>query len=286
MAGETPEEKLLKIIRQKDAEKKKAALAELTARLEALNAEIGRLGRGLGFALQYGRIVKLDRERNQVIGQIEATRQAINELRLEWKERLAADETAEAKLQEEWRALNLRAAELQAELEYLDDEAARQTLVQRRAIKAVLDAANDPALYPAGPLYEEIQAMIRLNIQTDNYQRGLGTVAGVIALLRGVRQGYTSFLESVNAILQEQRMHAAYLTKLSVQVPDAVLKFNEQWGPLRKKVQDEARLSKYPLEFVAIVQPALEQELAQPAIEATFKALGAELNRATRGWKG
>jgi hypothetical protein len=270
----------------KREERTKATLAELTAQLEKLNMEIGRAGRGLGFITRYGSIVKLDQERNRVIGQVEATRKQINELRVEWKRFVTTNEADDARLQSEWQTLSVQAAELQAELDYLDDDKARAALTRRRAVNAVLDALNDPASYPDGALHDEIQQMIRLNIQTDNLQRGLGAVAGFIALLRGIAQGYGSFLASAEAILKEQSMHAAHLSKVTVSVPQAVLAFNEQWPALGQKVQDEKRLSKYPLEYVAAIQPALDGGLSRQSIDAMFTALGNELTRATRGWKG
>ncbi len=270
----------------KREEKAKATLADLTAQLEKRNADIGQAGRGLGFVTRYGRIIKLDQERNRIIGQMEATRKQINDARVEWKDVVKANEAEETRLQNEWQSLQVQVAELQAELDYLDDARARDALTRRRAVRAVLDAITDPALYPDGLLHDEVQQMIRLNIQTDNLQRGLGAVAGFIGLLRGVAQGFGSFLASAEAILKEQSMHSAYLSRVSVQIPPSVVAFNEQWPALRQQVQDEARLSKYPLEFVAAIQPSLDGGLAQKSIEAMFNALAEELKRATRGWKG
>jgi len=267
-------------------ERLKAKLGDLIAELESLNAEIRQLGKGLGFMTRYFRIVKLDRRRNQVVGEVTATRRHLEEVRAEWKEMVATEAGEQTRLQEEWRDLNVKVARLGDEFDYLDDEERLEALALRRAVTGVLDETTDPRAYEEGALRDEIQEMIRLNIQTDNYQEGLGTVAGVIALLRGVATGFRSFRASVEAIDREQKMHSAYLEKLSFPLPAVVGRFNAQWEPLRKSLKDEKRLSRYPLEFVAAVEPALKNGLSTISVQKMFTALESELERATANWRG
>ena len=69
-------------------------------------------------------------------------------------------------------------------------------------------------------------------------------------------------------------------------VPDEVLAFHEQWDGLRQKVQDDRRLCAHPAEFVAAVQPVMEEDLSEANIKAAFEGLGQALKQATRRWKG
>jgi len=267
-------------------EKRKARLQELKQELDDLNSQIGRLRKGLGFITRYPRIVRLDRRRHETLGEINAIRAEINDLRVEWQQKLKRTSNDLQLWKAEWQELNLKIARLQDELEYLDDETLREELATKKAIRFILDQTNDPSVCAGGALRDEIQAMIRLNIQTDNYEKGLGTVAGMIALLRGIENGLSSFQTSVEAIIREQKMHSQYLKKISITLPAVVETFHSHWEPLRKKVEDDARLSKFPLEFVSLVQPALERDLSQESIGRMFDALGAELQRATAGWRG
>jgi hypothetical protein len=114
----------------------------------------------------------------------------------------------------------------------------------------------------------------------------MGTVAGVIALLRGIATGFRSFRASVEAIINEQKMHSAYLAKLTFPVPAVLEEFNSQWAPLRKSLRNEKRLSRFPLEFVAAVDPVLENGLSTASIQKMFTALESELQRATAPWRG
>ena len=267
-------------------ERLKTGLREQREELESLNAEIRRWGKGLGFVTHYIRITKLDRRRNQVVGEIGATQKQLEETRAEWQQMLAEEAGEQQSLQAEWRELNLKTARLQDELDYLDDETRLENLALRRAVTGVLDETNDPAACERGALRDEIGEMIRLNIQTDNYQGGIGMVSGVIALLRGVTTGFRSFRASVEAIINEQKMHSAYLPKISFPVPAVVEQFNAQWEPLRRSLRDEKRLSRFPLEFVAAVEPALKDGLSAPSIQKVFTALESELKRATASWRG
>ena len=267
-------------------ERTKTELQAQRAELESLNAEIRRWGKGLGFVTHYIRISKLDRRRNQVVGEISATQKQLEETRAEWQQMIAEEAGEQQHLQAEWQELSLKTAKLQDELDYLDDETRLENLALRRAVTGILDETKDPAACENGALRDEIGEMIRLNIQTDNLQEGIGTVAGVIALLRGITTGFRSFRASVEAIIDEQKMHSAYLSKLSFPVPAVAEQFNAQWEPLRKSLRDEKRLSRFPLEFVAAVEPALKDGLSAPSIQKVFTALESELKRATAAWRG
>jgi hypothetical protein len=107
-----------------------------------------------------------------------------------------------------------------------------------------------------------------------------------LALLDGLTEGLGRFAESVQGLLEEQRMHSAHLPKLSVAVPDGVLAFHARWDELRQEVQDDARLTQHPVEFVAAVGPTIERDLSEEQIKGMFERLGAALNRATQSWRG
>jgi len=267
-------------------ERIKARLTDWRAELESLNAEIRSAGKGLGFITHYIRINKLDRRRSELVGKISEAQNQLEETRVEWQEKIANEAGEQQRLQSEWQELSVQTARLQDELDYLDDDGRLEALALRRAVTGILDETNDPAACENGALRKEIGEMIRLNIQTDNLQEGIGRVAGVIALLRGVTTGYRSFRASVEAIISEQKMHSAYLPKLSFPVPAVVEEFNCQWAPLRKNLRNEKRLSRFPLEFVAAIDPVLKNGLSTTSIQKMFTALESELTRATAAWRG
>ncbi len=264
----------------------KAERAELEAELERLNAEIARLSGCLGVVVNFLTISRLDRQRQQIVGQLMVLRKNLREVRQEWQEAQKDFTAQEQKLQARWQEASLKLAQLREELSYLEDEGQREALAMRRAAYHVLDELKTPAACSDEELRGEIEAMTRLNTQTDDYQESLGKAAGLIALLSGVRKGMVNMRQSVNALIREQRMHSAYLPKLRVNVTSEVMSFHEQWDNLRQQVQDEARLCAHPREFIALFEAVMGGELKPEAIENMFQSLGQALTGATSAWKG
>jgi len=263
----------------------KAQRAALETKLAQLNTEVSRRSRGLGFITHFVSIAGLDRQRHQIIGQLEVLARNLKEVREEWQTRQQEFQTGQETLQGQWRELSLRVAELQRELAYLDDEAQREALAVKRAIRNVLDNLKEPVPCP-DDLRPGLETMIELNIKTDAYQEGLGTVGGLIALLDSVGKGMDSFQESVSGLIGEQRMHGDFLPQLKVQLPDSVIAFHSQWDGLRAKMRDDARLCAHPTEFLETAQPVVERDLSDEVITSMFNSLGQALDEATKKWRG
>jgi predicted nuclease with TOPRIM domain len=263
----------------------KAQRDGLEAKLAQLNSEISRRSRGLGFITHFISIAKLDRQRHRVLGQLETLARNLKEVREEWQTSQHEVQTEQEALQSQWRELSLRVAELKRELTYLDDEAQQEALAMKRAVRHVLDNLKESVPCP-GDLRPGLEAMIELNIKTDSYQEGLGTVGGLIALLDSVGKGMDSFQESVGGLIGEQRMHGDFLPGLRVRLPDSVISFHSQWDGLRARVRDDARLCARPAEFLEAAQPVIERDLSDEAITDMFNRLGQALIEATRKWRG
>jgi hypothetical protein len=267
-------------------EELKAQGTSLEQELNQLNEQIRSLSGCLGVVLHFFKINKLDRQRQQVIGQLKVVQQELKKVRDEWRESQQQIKTEQEALQAQWQERTLKLARLQGELDYLDAEVNRQALALKRATRHVIDYLKDPIPCPASDVKAELDAMVELNIQTDDYEEGLGSVSGLLALLDGVTEGLTRFNESVNGLVNEQRMHSSYLSKPHIAVPNDVLTFHEQWDTLAKKVQDDGRLCARPTEFLDIVRPILERDLSETHIRAMFESMGQALKDATSDWRG
>jgi len=263
----------------------KAQRAALETKLAQLNSEISRRSRGLGFIIRFISIAKLDRQRHRILGQLETLARNLKEVRQEWQTHQQEFQAGQEALQSQWRELSLRVAELKRELTYLDDDAQREALAVKRAVRYVLDNLKEPVPCP-GDLSPGLEAMIELNIKTDAYQEGLGTVGGLIALLDSVGKGMDSFQESVGGLIGEQRMHSEFLPGLKLRLPDSAIAFHNQWDGLRAKIRDDARLCAQPTEFLEVAQPVIQRDLSDEAITSMFNLLGQALTEATRKWRG
>ncbi len=270
----------------KKEEALKAKRLKMEQQLAIFNKSIEQRSGCLRSLFNFSKLIELDRERHKLIGLMEQNAADLRMVREEWEKARREFQEEEEGLQEKWLFANLQAAELREELAQLDDDARRDQLALQRAVFFVLDEWKDTIPPGGAALIEEINAMAQHNIQTDDYQAGLGKVAGLIALLGGVAQGLQGFRSSVQSIEKEQSTHSAYLKAISVQVNERVLTFHEGWKGLRDKVRDEQALGQDPNQFGAIFDQEAAGWLSQKNITDMFDMLSAGLKSATAGWKG
>lgn len=267
-------------------EEVKARRVELQAQLEALNQQVDKLGRGLGFLTRFGKIGKLDRERQRIIGQLQYAERELKEIRTKWETKRSEFTAQQQEAKSQWQQASIELSKLQAELEMLDDDAARERLALQRAARYVVDNLKEQVTCPDADFQRQVDEMVQLNINTDDYHASLGQAAGLVALLDGITQGMTSMQNSVGALVREQRMHAAHLPKLKIEIPRDCTAFHEQWDALRKMVLDEKEICEHPKDFVTAMQPVLENQLSDAQINRMFELLGGALTRATQEqWK-
>jgi DNA repair exonuclease SbcCD ATPase subunit len=267
-------------------EKLKANLAKMAAELNQLNAEIKRLSGCLTVFINFFKINELDRQRHKLLGRMEETARALKSVQEEWAKAKAQYTSEETQLEQQWQQANVGAARAREELAQLSDDGKREGLALQRAIFNVFD--NWKTVLPAdsNPLVDEINQMVHLNIETDNYEEGLGKVAGLIALLGGVSQGLQSISQSVDALIKEQQMHSAYLKSVDVSVTDDVIQFHKQWDDLRGKVKDEKTLGQHPIQFSELFDAEVKGLLSEAGIKRMFDSLSGSLTAATKSWKG
>jgi chromosome segregation ATPase len=266
-------------------ERLKQDRAGLQSELKELNRQIRRLSGCLGVVFNFVRITRLDKERQRVLGKLESVEEQLRDVRQEWES--ARTEVVEDRraLQASWQEAMVRLAELKAELGRLDVEENRETLALERAIFHVVDTLKQPVDCPESDLKQELDRMAQFNIRTDDYQAGLGSVAGYLSLLDGITEGLKRLQDSVNGLADEQRMHSAYLPQLRVSLPADIVKFHQQWDALAAAVRDDSHLADHPSEFRTQMQPLVDEELAEPRIQAMFDGLGEALQQATQEWR-
>jgi uncharacterized protein YukE len=271
-----------------EEERLKAALAQMQAELDQLNAEIKRRSGCLTLFINFFKLNELDRKRHTLLGRMEENAKALKAVRDEWAKTKSEYTAEETQLQQQWQQANVDAARAREELDQLSDDNKREKLALQRAIFYVFDNWITPLPAAPGnnPLVDEINQMVHYNLQQNAYEEGLGKVAGLIALLGGVKQGLHSIGQSVDALIKEQGMHSAYLKPVSVSVDDEVIQFHKMWDGLRAKVKDEKSLGQHPTEFSALFDEEVKGPLAEANIKRMFDSLSGALTAATRGWKG
>jgi chromosome segregation ATPase len=268
----------------KQEEELKRDKAELESRLKNLNQEIQQKSRRLGVVRHLMAITNADRERQRILGRLDMINKSLHDVRREWETKQKGTLASQAKLQEQWQLESIAVARLQAELDQLDDEALREDLAQRRAIRHVLDELKEPSPGTEPQLEEGLREMVQLNIRTDGYHEGLATVGGFIGLLRGINNGIEAVHKSVSGLLAEQEMHSDYLKPLDFSLPARVQAFHQQWPALGRQFSDEQAIGAHPAEFSRSVKPIVEGSLSQASIEEMFDDLGKMIKQATAAW--
>lgn len=263
-------------------EEVKGRRAELQQQLEELNAQVQKHGKGLGFLTNFGKISKLDRQRQRIIGQLQYAERELKEVRDKWEAKRTEFTSRQEKAKARWQEASIELAKLQGEAELLDDDVARERLALLRAARQVVDDLKEHVACPNADFQSELDKMVELNVTTDNYHDGLGKAAGLIALLDGLVEGLTSMQNSVGALVREQRMHSAHLPKLKVEIPRPAATFHKQWDGLRAMVLDEKSICEHPMDFVKNMEPIMETQLGNPAINQMFNSLGEALTRAAK----
>jgi chromosome segregation ATPase len=263
----------------------KSQRAELETQLEQLNGKIRKLSRGLGVMMHFLAITRQDRERQRVIGQLQGLHPQLKAVREEWKTTEEQTQTQQAELQNQWQERTLQLAQLQGELDYLEDESKCLALALRRAVRNVVDNLKEPIECPVKEIKRELDEMVEYNIQTDDYMAAFAPISGLISILEAIMEGLKRFDQSVAGLINEQQMHSAYLPKLDVKVSDNVLQFHQQWEGLGQKIHDDGRLAAHPAEFMTMVTPVLEGDLSEGQLQAMFEGLGEALNKATEKWR-
>ncbi|MCL4393597.1 MAG: hypothetical protein M1482_02095 [Chloroflexi bacterium] len=268
-------------------EREEALKGELTAgqrQLDNLNAQVNASSRGLGFVFHARSIHDLDRQRFRVVGKMEALDQELVKVRKEWHDLRGLANKNETDWQTLWQLKMAQLGELRQEHDHLVQNA--DALARHRAVFFVVDNLKDPAIGAPPGLDAALRPMIDLNVQTDDYQAALGSVASILGIAKGVNEGLTRLRESVKALVDEQTRNSAFLPPLKINLPDDVLSFGAVWDDLAVKAKDEKALAQHPMDFVGACKPFLDERLTKGLIAAFFDDLGQALTRATVGWKG
>lgn len=262
----------------------KSQRAELEGQLADLNQQIKDMSGCLGVILNYFKIGKIDRQRQQVIGKLEVTQGELKEVRLEWETVRKETSSDQTDYQELWKEYTLDLARHQAEYDYLDQPDSAQYLALKRSVRYTVDHLKESTKVGIDELQPVLDDMVEFNIQTDTYHEGLGSVGSLMAQLDGLTEGLKRFQESVQGLIEQQEMHSAYLSDLDVAVDDSVISFHQQYEGLKDQVQDDAHLSANPNEFVNAIQPTIAGALSEEKIQAMFSSLGESLTQATKEW--
>jgi DNA repair exonuclease SbcCD ATPase subunit len=256
-------------------EELKARRASMETQIQELDDEIQRLGITSFFKKR-----QLRREREQLMDNLNEIEAGIRAVRERWQEEKKALQASQTDLQNQWQALSVEVAQLQARLDHLvtniDDES------QKRAAQNWL---NDLEEIPdvEGPWQERLRPVVELGRNRKQYETGLTSVAEILGLLKGLGEGMDRFLRSLATLYEEQRRYQ--LPALTVNLSDAVTSFHTMWPDFQSEVKDEKYLGTHPLEFNRRVSNLVQEHINAEDIQKMFDDMGQALTQATKAWR-
>ena len=261
-------------------EKAKAKLVSLADQIVALSDQTEQLSRGTFGALKNGRKLReLRNRRKALLAAQEKANVRLAEVRSKWQAQKKGAEEEQTRLRQEWQESTVTAAQAQARHDYLSENIEELSLrkgIERTLVEMETSPVNE------GPLGEALQAMTDLNSTKSAYEKGLTSVAEMLGLLKGLREGLERFQQSVDKVLEEQERYN--LAKLVVGLSPAVIEFNRAWKDLRELVKDEKYLGKHPLEFSKRVDAFRRTRFTDEGVQTMFEDMGSALSRATKKW--
>ncbi len=272
---------------QEDARRLKVQEEQLRAEIEAgeadlaaLNAEIKKQGCFLKMLPNFSALRKSTRRRKVLLQTLQEKQEALGAVRREWKERREQFHAHQAELQALIREGLRERSELQAELDYLDDDEQRELLARQRAARHVLDARREPVVSPLPELQEEVNALVVLHTERDHYRVALMKAAHLSGLFTGIAEGVQAFRASAQKLYRQQQQYRQHLRVLKITLPNEAVTFFAAFRQLPQALQTDDPVA-FATRADAFITGAGDTQIRQ-----VFESLGAALNHATSTqWK-
>lgn len=255
---------------------------ELKARCAALRQTIHNLDtqiRNTGFLTGFFRRRRLRKARDEQRRALADQSARLRAVRQTWEDTKKRFQDHQSRLHEQWEKASLEAAQIQARIDYLQDNLERLSR-QNGAAAYLAELAHVPEA--SEPLRGVLAKIVELNRIRQEYEEGLRVVSEALGLLRGLGESVQRFGQSAQKVLDEQRVYS--LPRLRVRLSDEVLAFHAVWPEFRAQVKDERQLGAQPTEFSRRVQAIIRERLGKREIAATFESMGEALNQATKAW--
>jgi DNA repair exonuclease SbcCD ATPase subunit len=264
-------------------EELKAERAKQEAELKRIDDDLAVVGAGLGWLLRPRAIHRLRTLRGQWETARYGTLSRLNEVRQAWNTHHSEVQNQEATYQRDWRAKTAEIAHLTGEQQGLERDfegACRQEVVRdiARKVEEFAPTGSEQA-------DEALQTVLALRAAIGDLQTGIGSVAEVLGLSKGICEGLTRFGSSVESVRKEQDMHSE-LAHLQLEAPAAALEYHRVWDEVLPIVLDENAASEHPTEFGKRLREVMGKRMEEAEIAGMFESLGACLNEATKSQWG
>jgi len=291
----------------------KKRIAGLDTKIDEYNRTIDTLNSGLGFLMNFFRMRKIQKTKEDILGERAVLIEEIEEVRDKWLTAHAESTGTENTLIEEWNNNNVQQSILAEKIRYLHDN--RPELVNKAALHAVLTSHPWKGIQPEGGLPEDIPASCtvcglqntaqqyfcrycgsrfagdrtdvsgslteigELNEVYTVLETGMKQSVSFLALMKGILQGTKEFVKSVSSVKASQDQYSS-LPALRIAVPETSAAFAEKIKELSASLES-GDYERHPLDFSDRVREYSDSVFTEKNISQFFNAMGEELNKAT-----
>lgn len=259
-------------------EKLKAQIKEALAIVNDVDRELARYDSFRGW-FKRAKVKKLNDEFERRMRKLNRLTGRLEELRSSWHEKLTDKDKSENQMQNEWSSLQNIITEDKFELGHIekniDDIAMTNTVGVMLELTESLELPKDQK--------ESLVRAHRLKKRVERINEGIKRLASLIGAVNGVGKGLGEMGKSFRSLKNTQDRYSQ-LPRLSIEVPEAINKYNSVWGMLIPKVKNEAKFVEDPTHLADEFDKIVVKFLSMESIKAMFDTFGEALKKSTAGW--
>jgi hypothetical protein len=301
----------------KDEENLKAKVLKQEEEVNSYNRNIDELDSGLGFFINFFKMRKIQKQKDELLDQRNNMVMQIESVRKKWEDATSKYRTEEKDIIEKW---NTSQTELSMTTEKIENlRANRDELVKKAAFMSALNGLKGNEEFIARDVKAEktvvcprcksenktdkffcyycgerfakdrpdvvgsLAEVGELNSVHANLLAGITGSVSILALIKGIGTGVGEFAKSVESVKASEDKYP--LPKLTIDVPEFTKKLADKIVELNPKI-DVKFFNLHPMEFSTSFTDYTGTVFTDVNIEKFFTGMGDELNKTTKAqWK-
>jgi chromosome segregation ATPase len=256
----------------------KSKIEEVLADVKDVDKELAKYDSFRGW-FNGKRVKKLKTEFDKKMRKLNRLTGRLEELRGTWHKTLSDKDNSENEKQDFWAKLQNFITEDKFELGHIEEQFDDITL--SNVVLEMLDI-DTPSGFPKEQ-NESFSKAKKLKSRVESINKGIKRLASLIGAINGVGKGLSEMNKSFHSLRKTQRAHTQ-LPKLSIEIPDSVVKYNSIWQTLVPKVKNEKKFVDDPTHLADEFDKIGSKYLSMENIKTMFDLFGGALKESTAGW--
>ncbi len=256
----------------------KVQIDELVEDVKDLDRELSKYDSFRGW-FNRKKVKKLNDEFERKMRKLNRLTGRLEELRSLWHKKILEKDDQEDKKQEAWSKLQNIITEDKFELGHI--EGGFEDITLTNVVLEMLKTNDSYGL--SGEQAQSLSKARKLAARVESINKGIMRLASLVGAVNGVGKGLGEMNKSFHSLRRTQRAHSQ-LPRLSIEIPDSVVKYNEIWGMLVPKVKNEGKFVDDPTHLADEFDKIGSKYLSMENIKKMFDLFGDALKKSTAGW--